>query len=82
MTDSTEILATLVSANFYPESDENDPNREYYNGDTALWIFELPKTVSLGPGIWRLKYERTLAEEEKLGNPVYGLICSKKGYVI
>lgn len=71
------VLATLVSANFYPHRDENDPNREFYNGNTCLWVFELPRTEALASGIWRLTFERTLAEEEALGNPIYGQIRGK-----
>ena len=73
-----EVLATLVQANFYPHKDENDPNREFYNGKTCLWIFEMPREQALAPGIWRLTYERTLAEEHALGDPVYGAIRGKE----
>lgn len=72
-----EVLATLVSANFYPHLDEHDPNREFYNGNTCLWTFEMPKDEYLHSGIWRLTFERTLADEATLGNPVYGKIRPK-----
>jgi hypothetical protein len=62
----TEILAVSSSACFYPEAE----NPDEFDGSTITWTFELPRTVAVGAGVYTLRFVRTLAEEEALGNPV------------
>lgn len=61
-----DALGISYSADFYPEMD--DPKN--FDGDTITWTFKLPKTQAVGPGVYRLLFVRTLADEEALGDPV------------
>lgn len=73
-----ELEAMLLEANFYPHLDESNPNRDFFSGETCTWTFELPKDQYLSPGIYKLTHQRTLAEEEALGNPVRGKLEKPK----
>lgn len=70
MTDEQPILAMSVSADFYPGLGEGDCDT--YDGNSIEWTFALPRTATVGAGIYEVRFIRTLAEEEALGFPLLG----------
>lgn len=71
MADTKPILAVSQSADFYPGLREGE-SIDDYDGSHIEWTFSLPRSETVGPGIYEIRFVRSLAEEEKLGSPVLG----------
>ena len=59
-----QYFAMSVSADFYPGLRE-DQSIDDYEGNTIEWTFALPRNAEVGPGIYEIKFVRTLAEDEE-----------------
>ena len=64
------ILAMSVSADYYPGL--GDGSIDAYDGNSIEWTFAVPRTSVSGPGIYELRFVRTLREEEDAGWPTLG----------
>lgn len=68
----TGIIAISQSADFYPGLKDGEEIDDY-SGKTIEWTFSLPRNAKIGPGIYRIEFVRTLAEEKAMGSPVLAI---------